>query len=46
MAQGAVLAMKAAKAPPRSKPSLHPQPVASRMSGRVKRPLGAGELGR
>ncbi len=40
MAQEVVLAMKAAEAPPRSKPSLYPQPFASRMSGRVKRPLG------
>jgi uncharacterized cupin superfamily protein len=38
--QKVVLAMKAAEAPPRTKPSLYPQPFASRMSGRVKRPLG------
>ena len=30
----------AAKAPPRTKPSNYPEPFASRMAGRVKRPLG------
>ena len=30
----------AADVPPRSKPSAYPEPFASRMAGRVKRPLG------
>jgi uncharacterized cupin superfamily protein len=30
----------AADVPPRSKPSVYPEPFASRMAGRVKRPLG------
>jgi uncharacterized cupin superfamily protein len=30
----------AAEAPPRTKPSNYPEPFASRMAGRVKRPLG------
>jgi uncharacterized cupin superfamily protein len=30
----------AAEAPPRTKPSAYPEPFASRMKGRVKRPLG------
>lgn len=33
-------AITAAEAPPRTKPSNYPEPFASRMSGRVKRPLG------
>lgn len=39
MTQKDVLAMKAAEAPLRTKPLLYPQPFASRMSDRVKRPL-------
>ncbi len=39
MTQKVVLAMKAAEALPRIKPSRYPQPFASRMCGRVKRPL-------
>ena len=34
------LALIAADAPPRTKPSLYPEPFASMMSGREKRPLG------
>ena len=34
------LALIAAAAPPRTKPSLYPEPFASMMSGREKRPLG------
>ena len=34
------IAMIAADAPPRTKPSNYPEPFASRMSGRTKRPLG------
>lgn len=33
-------ALMAAEAPPRTKPSNYPEPFASRMAGRVKRPLG------
>lgn len=33
-------ALVAADAPPRTKPSNYPEPFASRMAGRVKRPLG------
>lgn len=33
-------ALLAADAPPRTKPSNYPEPFASRMAGRVKRPLG------
>ena len=33
-------ALVAADAPPRTKPSNYPEPFASRMSGRTKRPLG------
>jgi uncharacterized cupin superfamily protein len=33
-------AIMAAEAPPRTKPSLYPEPFASMMNGRVKRPLG------
>jgi uncharacterized cupin superfamily protein len=35
-----VQAIVAADAPPRLKPSNYPEPFASRMAGRVKRPLG------
>src|SRR5258706_9169209 len=34
------VALVAAEAPPRTKPSNYPEPFASRMAGRVKRPLG------
>jgi uncharacterized cupin superfamily protein len=34
------LAITAAEAPPRTKPSNYPEPFASRMAGREKRPLG------
>ena len=34
------LAIVAASAPPRTKPSLYPEPFASRVAKRVKRPLG------
>ena len=34
------VAIVAAEAPPRTKPTNYPQPFASRMKGRVKRPLG------
>lgn len=34
------VAIKAASAPPRAKPSNYPEPFYSRMNGRVKRPLG------
>lgn len=34
------VALVAAEAPPRAKPSNYPEPFASRMAGRVKRPLG------
>jgi uncharacterized cupin superfamily protein len=34
------IAINAADAPPRTKPSNYPEPFASRMAGRVKRPLG------
>ncbi len=34
------LAIEATDAPPRIRPSNYPEPFASRMSGRVKRPLG------
>jgi uncharacterized cupin superfamily protein len=34
------LALVAADAPPRTKPSNYPEPFASRVAGRVKRPLG------
>ncbi len=33
-------AVSAAEAPPRTKPSNYPEPFASRMAGRVKRPVG------
>jgi uncharacterized cupin superfamily protein len=34
------VAVVAAQAPPRTKPSIYPEPFASRMAGREKRPLG------
>jgi uncharacterized cupin superfamily protein len=34
------IAVVAAQAPPRTKPSIYPEPFASRMAGRVKHPLG------
>ena len=34
------IAIVAAEAPPRTKPSNYPEPFASRMAGRLKRPLG------
>jgi uncharacterized cupin superfamily protein len=34
------VAVIAAEAPPRTKPSNYPEPFASRMAGRIKRPLG------
>ncbi len=34
------VAIGASDAPPRTKPSNYPEPFASRMAGRVKRPLG------
>jgi uncharacterized cupin superfamily protein len=34
------IALAAADAPPRMKPTNYPEPFASRMAGRVKRPLG------
>jgi uncharacterized cupin superfamily protein len=34
------IAVLASNAPPRTKPSNYPEPFASRMAGRVKRPLG------
>ena len=36
----APVAIVAAEAPPRVKPSIYPEPFASRMAGRVKHPLG------
>lgn len=38
--QPAAIAIEAAAAAPRSKPSNYPEPFASRMAGREKRPLG------
>lgn len=35
------IAVFAAEAPPRTKPSLYPEPFASKMAGREKRPLGS-----
>jgi uncharacterized cupin superfamily protein len=35
-----IVALIAAEAPPRTKPSNYPEPFASRMAGRLKRPLG------
>lgn len=34
------VALLAADAPPRQKPSVYPEPFASRMAGRIKHPLG------
>ncbi|MHB9116788.1 MAG: cupin domain-containing protein [Burkholderiales bacterium] len=34
------VAINAAEASPRTKPSIYPEPFASRMAGREKRPLG------
>ncbi len=34
------IAIRAAEAPPRTKPSNYPEPFAARMAGREKRPLG------
>ncbi|MFZ5523656.1 MAG: cupin domain-containing protein [Pseudomonadota bacterium] len=38
--QNAPVAVVASQAPPRAKPSIYPEPFASRMAGRVKHPLG------
>ena len=38
--QNAPVAIVATQAPPRTKPSSYPEPFASRMAGREKRPLG------
>jgi len=38
--QNVPVAIVAAQAPPRTKPSNYPEPFASRMAGREKRPLG------
>ena len=35
-----LIAVVAAEAPPRTRPSIYPEPFASRMTGREKRPLG------
>lgn len=35
-----VIAVNAAEAPPRARPSIYPEPYASRMAGREKHPLG------
>lgn len=40
MSRGNHAALIAADAPPRLRPSLYPEPFASRMKGREKRPLG------
>ena len=40
MPQKPPVAIEAASAPPRTKPSNYPEPFFSRMGGRVKRPLG------
>jgi len=37
---GVPIAVVAADTPPRSRPSVYPEPFASRMAGRVKHPLG------
>jgi len=37
---GQPVAVAASDAPPRTRPSNYPEPFASRMSGRIKRPLG------
>ena len=38
--QSKPIAVNAADVPPRTKPSVYPEPFASRMSGREKRALG------
>ena len=38
--QNTPVAIVAAQAPPRTRPSIYPEPFASRMAGREKRPLG------
>jgi uncharacterized cupin superfamily protein len=38
--QNTPVAIVASQAPPRTKPSIYPEPYASRMAGREKRPLG------
>ena len=38
--QNAPIAVVAAQTPPRTRPSIYPEPFASRMAGRVKHPLG------
>ncbi len=38
--QDTFVAVVAAQAPPRTKPSIYPEPFASRMAGREKHPLG------
>ena len=38
--QNAPVAVVASQAPPRTKPSIYPEPFASSMAGRVKQPLG------
>ena len=38
--QNAPVAIVAAQTPPRTKPSIYPEPFASRMAGREKHPLG------
>jgi uncharacterized cupin superfamily protein len=38
--QNAPVAVVASQTPPRTKPSLYPEPFASRMAGRVKHPIG------
>ena len=40
MSQSKPVAVVAAEAPPRTKPTNYPEPFASRMKGREKRPLG------
>ena len=40
MSQSKPVAIVAAEAPPRTKPTNYPEPFASRMKGREKRPLG------
>ena len=40
MTSKAFVALRAADAPPRTKPSNYPEPFASMMGGRLKRPLG------
>src|SRR5512140_3156875 len=38
--KNASIAIVAEQAPPRARPSIYPEPFASRMKGRVKHPLG------